>query len=141
VGNNVVLNLVQPALNDWRHAYFGTYANSGSAADTANPTGDGIVNLMKYATGVSPMVHNSNPPAAMGQMTLSGSGYLTLSFNMIADPDLLYTVEAADDLTSGIWSVIWSSTGASNVAGNVSVVDLTSMDQQTKRFLRLKVSY
>jgi hypothetical protein len=130
----------QTALNNWRYEYFGTYNNSGNAADTADPTGDGIPNLIKYATGLSPLVGSTSQPAVMGQ-TGSGSGaYLTLSFNEIADPALTYTVQAENAL-NGSWTAIWSSTGASNIAGGVTVQDTVPIGQQPSRFLRLQVSY
>ncbi len=38
----------------WRQTWFATMANSGNAADTADPDGDGIPNLMERALGGSP---------------------------------------------------------------------------------------
>jgi hypothetical protein len=130
----------QTALNNWRHAYFGTYNNSGIAADTANPTEDGIVNLIKYATGISPLVSITSPPAVTGQTGSGSAACLTLTFNEIADPALTYSVQATDDLTS-TWSSIWSSSGTGNVAGSVTVQDIVPISQQPQRFLRLQVSY
>lgn len=141
VGNDIVINIVQTALNNWRHANFGTYINTGSAADTANPTHDGIVNLVKYATGIPPLTPSPNPPIMIGQATVNGLRYLTLSFNMIADPKLVYSVEGTNDLVSDTWSNVWSSTGTTNIAGNVSVQDSVPLDQEPKRFLRLTVTY
>jgi hypothetical protein len=77
----------------------------------------------------------------MGRTTVSGSTYLTLIFNRIADPALTYTVEACIDISSGAWSSIWTSSGASNVAGSVTVPDVVALGQQARRFLRLRVSY
>jgi len=130
----------QTALNNWRHAYFGTYNNSGSAADTASPAGDGISNLIKYATGLSPLAASGTPPAVMGSTSSGSMNYLTVTFNQIADPALTYTVEATSD-PAGTWSSIWSSTGAANVAGSVTVQDTAPIGQQSQRFLRLRVSY
>ncbi|MCC5806640.1 MAG: S8 family serine peptidase [Opitutales bacterium] len=39
----------QTLLDNWRQRHFGTTANSGAAADTAVPFGDGVANLLKYA--------------------------------------------------------------------------------------------
>jgi hypothetical protein len=41
-------------LEDWRLNYFGSAANSGNGADSANPQGDGLSNLEKYAFGLDP---------------------------------------------------------------------------------------
>lgn len=127
-------------VNYWRYSYFGTYANSGNAADTANPSGDGIENLLKYATGMSPLVSSTSQPAVMGQTGSGDSAYLTLTFNEIADPNLTYSVQASDDL-SGTWTTIWSSTGASNTPGPVTVQDIVPISDEPSRFLRLQVSY
>jgi hypothetical protein len=132
--------IYQSALNNWRQFYFGTYNNSGEAADTANPAGDGIVNLMKYATGLSPLVTSTSEPATLSESGTGNGAYLTLTFNRIADPALTYTVEEASDL-SDTWTTVWTSTGASNTAGSVTVQDAVAIGQQSKRFLRLKVSY
>lgn len=53
----------------WRFDYFGTTANTGNAADTANPSGDGIVNLIKYALGMNPNVNSQS-----GLPVLSATG-------------------------------------------------------------------
>jgi hypothetical protein len=132
--------IYQTALNNWRHTYFGTYNNSGEAADTANPAGDGIVNLIKYATGISPLAASTAQPAAMGQTGPGGGAYLTLTFNQIADPALTYSVQATNSL-AGTWSTIWSSTGSGNIAGSVTVQDIVTIGQQPQRFLRLQISY
>ena len=42
------------ALQDWRQSNFGTTADAGNAANTADPDGDGLPNLMEYATGLVP---------------------------------------------------------------------------------------
>ena len=64
----------------------------------------------------------------------------TLTFDRYADPTLTYQVLAADNLLTNFWAVIWSSTGAQNVAGSVTVQDDESLSNQTTRFLRLNIS-
>lgn len=41
-------------LEDWRVNYFSSAANAGNGANTANPQGDGLPNLEKYAFGLDP---------------------------------------------------------------------------------------
>lgn len=41
-------------LEDWRVNYFSSAANAGNGANTANPQGDGLSNLEKYAFGLDP---------------------------------------------------------------------------------------
>src|SRR5205823_215210 len=117
---------------------------SGNSDDTANPTGDGISNLLKYAIGLSPALASNTSPATQGTATATinsvTGAVLTLAFNRIADPALTYSVEAVDDV-SGTWASIWTSTGAANVAGSVTVQDTALMSSKSRRFLRLCVSH
>lgn len=50
VGDSGLVEAVwRSPLEAWRYANFGTHVNSGAAADTAAPFGDGVPNLIKYA--------------------------------------------------------------------------------------------
>ena len=127
------------AIQNWRLLNFGSITNTGSGADSADPDGDGRSNLIEYATGTDPHSANSGPVQTVGQ---SGDGtHLTLTFGRIADPALTYIIEGKDDLSSTTWSTIWSSTGASNIAGPVTVTDTELIANTPKRFLRLRVTY
>jgi autotransporter-associated beta strand protein len=144
--------IFKTALEKWRFDNFGHYDGTtgepvtppGNSDDTANPVGDGIPNLVKYAVDRSPLVNADGPVTAQGaaDMTIDGIAgrVLTLSFNRIADPDLTYFVEANNDLP-GTWAPIWSSTGTANVAGVVTVPDVALMSDHPRRFLRLKVTH
>jgi hypothetical protein len=127
------------AVSAWRYKYFGTESNSGTAADTADPDGDGISNLLEYAIGSNPLVDDGT--AAFTQGKTADGTKLTLTFNRIADSSLTYNVEGTNDLTTGIWSSVWSSTGSANVAGPVTVQDTVNIADQPQRFLRLRVSH
>jgi hypothetical protein len=121
-------------LQDWRQANFGSVDNAGSGADSADFDGDGIANLLEYATGTNPTV--ANAPA----VTLSRSGdFLTLTFPRIDDASITYTVQASDDLVSGF--VV--ATGSVNTANNVSTYtdNVSLATPGVRRFLRLQVSY
>ena len=54
-------------LGVWRYAHFGTTANSGSAANTADFDSDGVINLFEFAFGTDPTVVQS------GAITISGA--------------------------------------------------------------------
>ncbi len=124
---------VLPPLQAWRQQNFNTTENAGNAADSADPDHDGIPNLIEYATGSLPTSAASALPPQVG---MPGNS-LTITFHRIADPALTYQVWASSNLSDWGASPIWSSTGASNTAGEVTVTDpLTS---QPRRFLRLKV--
>ena len=123
------------ALQAWRLAMFGTGSNTGQASDAANPSGDGIPNLMKYALGLDPAVAN----ASARPLALLTNGCLRMDFTRIADPDLTFSIEASGDLTS--WTNVWTSTGASNLPGPVSFIDSNApVSGTTRRFLRLRVT-
>lgn len=140
VGNNLVLTVAVgsqlSALESWRQSNFGVSTNSGTAADSADPDADGLTNLVEYATGTNPNVANVSP------ISVARSGnFLTLTYTRIADTTLTYTVEGSNDLAT--WATVSTannpSTGAQNVAGQVTVTDTVSLT--SRRFLRLKVSY
>ena len=46
----------------WRYGYFGSTANSGSAAEDADPDGDGFTNLAEFNAGTHPRSAASVPP-------------------------------------------------------------------------------
>ena len=85
-------------LDNWLNTYFG----SNSSA-TATPLNDGITNLMKFATGMSPTVPGTQPGTA------SNDGMnLTFAFNRSKDAvadGIIFTVEWSDNLST------WSSAG------------------------------
>ena len=120
-------------LEDWRIHNFGTISNSGPASDLADPDNDGMPNLLEYAL-------NSNPNSASSQSGLvpavNGDRW-TVTFNRINDPTITYSLQATGDLSQSLpWPTIWSSTGAQNTNGPVTV-DITSYPS---RFLRLMIS-
>jgi hypothetical protein len=124
-------------LQTWRKAHFGQVDSSGNAADTADPDNDGRSNLLEYATGSDPNQSDVGDVAVLGK-TPDGL-HLTLTFTTIADPSLTYTVEASDGPNLP-WTSIWTSTGASNTSGSVTVTDSELISNHLKRFLHLKVS-
>jgi len=123
---------------------FDTWADtsglSGDDADPlADPDGDGIPNLLAYALGFD--LHS---PDGNGLPTTDiVDGRLAFTFNRVADPGLIYTVEVSTDLIN--WSVLDvlgnPSTGEDNIAGPVTVKDTTETSSTSGRFLRLRVSY
>jgi alpha-L-fucosidase len=122
----------------WRKAHFGQIDNTGDAANTADPDHDGRSNLLEYAVGSDP---NLPDPALAGALGKTADGLrLTLTFDRIADPALTYIVEAADSPDQAVWTAIWTSTGASNTAGSVTVPDTELITAHPRRFLRLKVA-
>jgi autotransporter-associated beta strand protein len=128
------------ALQSWRELHFSSSENAGNGADLADPDGDGVVNLLEYATNTNPTVANAAPVVALGK---DGAGtHLTLTFTRIADETLVYSVQATNDLAgTPSWTEIENFTGSENVAGSVTVTDPALISASSRRFLRLSVSY
>ncbi|MGJ8642400.1 MAG: Ig-like domain-containing protein [Luteolibacter sp.] len=119
----------------WRFAHFGTYGNTGIAADTYDADFDGNLNLIEYATGTDP---NTPEPASISIRPDGGSG-LEAVFNRIVNPALNYYVEGTSSLSATSWDPIWEGTGTN--AGTVTVPDSLWPSGHNMYFLRLRVSY
>jgi hypothetical protein len=118
----------------WRQQWFGTTADSGNAADAANPAGDGIVNILKRAYNLNPTVAET-----MGVPIGSVNGdVFTLTYRQnLSATDLMFQVEASYDLmnwsTNNVSDTVVSSDGATAIhAASVPV-------GSTAQFLRLQV--
>jgi autotransporter-associated beta strand protein len=138
-GNDVTLTLPTP-LQSWRLAHFGTLADTGNAADLADPNNDGEINLLEYATAQNP---TAATPAAF------------TAIRSVSDMEITYTRSKAA-LTGGvIFAVEWSDTLAPNSWSTSGVTQTILTDngtQQTikatiptaptipRRFTRLKVT-
>ena len=94
---------------------------------------------MEYATGSNP-TQGGSPVSQVGR---SADGtHLTITFNRIADPALIYAVTATNDLTTGAWlEQVWSSSGAANTVGPITVTDTAVISGNSPRFLRLQISH
>ena len=124
----------------WRHAQFGTIANAGVAADTANPDGDAWTNAQEYQLGTNPLTPEAAAPLQMGvsgsnlNLTLfarraSGAGYQGLT--------RYYAIQTNDDLTKpDAWSDI---AGYTAVPGDDSTKSAAVPLAANARFYRLKV--
>jgi hypothetical protein len=118
----------------WASALNWQGANSSATAD---PDGDGLSNLLEYATGHQPLTPDSHGATTLG--TSTDGLRLKFSFNRIADTTLTYVVEATNDLATGDWTPIFTSTGAENMVGAVTVEDTDLISAHPRRFLRLAV--
>ena len=120
----------------WRYQYFGTTVNTGPAADTANPGGDGINNLLKYALGLNPLV-----PTLTTVTADTSTGYLRLTVTKnVNATDLNYAVQVTSDPTD---PASWTTDGTTieqNSTTTLTVHDNTSFGSVAKRFIRLQVT-
>ena len=130
---SVTIAVPSGTIQAWRLTHFGITTDSGEAANTADPDGDGHANLLEYALGTDPTLAGPLP------VTLARSGnVLTLSFEHIADPALIYTVQASGDLTT--WSAVGQPYTGFTTVGTTTYTDTVSLATQPRRFLRLVVS-
>lgn len=142
VGNTITLTIAPgsalSSLETWRQDNFGSSENIGDGADTADYDHDGVANLVEYATGSDPKI-----AGAAAYSTARAGNFLALTYTRIADTSLTYTVQGSSDLVT--WTTVSTdnnpSTGAANLAGQVTVTDTVSTSGAPRRFLRLKVSY
>lgn len=143
VVDTVVITITASSLTPaetWTQTHFGTTQNTGNASWTADPDGDGMPNLIEYALGGLPTTAGGT---TMPVVQVSGvspqSSYLTVNFRRIADPTLTYEVWASTDLVNWGSAPIWTSTGAQNTAGEITITDPAPMSENPRRFLRLRI--
>ncbi len=99
----------------WRQTWLAQYYSPVTSypGDLANPTGDGLNNLLDYAYGLSPLV--AHPPGSGLHTGIAASGannsYTT---TFLRDPraiDLTYELQSSDDLIHWI-TIVQSTAGA-----------------------------
>lgn len=120
----------------WRYQYFGTTANTGNAADTANPSGDGIINLVKYALGLNPLVPTIS---TVTEDTTTGYLRLTVPKNVNAT-DVSYVVQVTSDLADPSSWITNGTTTDQNTSTTLVVHDNTLFGSVPSRFIRLQVT-
>jgi autotransporter-associated beta strand protein len=132
---DLVLSEPQSPFVMWTEQRFGGIAQASLSGPLEDPDGNGVVNLIEYALGGA-----AGQPFALAMLPQAqrSEDRLNLSFQRIADASLTYIVEAGDSLATMV--PIWTSTGAANVAGPVSVQDFPEAVGRPQRFMRLRVS-
>lgn len=122
----------------WRNTYFGTTANTGTAADTADPDGDGILNLLEFASNSNPTTPNTMP----GVLVLNGNNItFTYTRSKAAMSDgVTFTVEWSDELSPQSWSNTGVSETITSDDNVVQTVKALFRPAASKRFVRLTVT-
>lgn len=144
--------LRQPARTyaDWQAAAFGSsVGNALISADSADPDGDGVVNLMEYALGLSPSLADG-PALSLSPGTPFGVSFTRSS--LITDATLV--LESAGD-PAGVWELVARSSAGNpfeplkagvtvleSAAGAVRTVNVTIAPSglEGRLFLRVRVS-
>jgi hypothetical protein len=115
----------------WRQNNFSTtqLGNPSVVGDTAEPAGDGIPNLLKYAFNLPALVSGQ---ASLPQ-PIASSGNLVLTFQA-QQADLTYTVEACTDLAN------WSTTGVTTQTNGTQITASYPIPANGSAFLRVVVA-
>ena len=121
--------LLTPA-ETWRQANFGSIANSGNAADGADPDGDGFANLVERAFGMNPSAHDTTRRPTVN---LAGSNFALTYTKSRAASDLSLVIELCTDLNPSSWrdAVLAPAAGPD---GQTTLLDDTQTDIQVLRF-------
>jgi hypothetical protein len=122
----------------WRFANFGSYASANSGADSADPDGDGLNNLLEYALGTAP-----NSSGVMPAVLALNGANLEYTYTRSAaakDNGVTYRIEWSDTLEAGSWSTETVTQQITSTQGALETVK-ASVPAGTggKRFLRLRV--
>ena len=143
IGNGLFLTFTAvevplTALQEWRLLNFDSSENSGDAADSFDADGDGLANLLEYATGLDP---NNAADSCVLEVTPSPTNATeqVVTFNRIADSSLTYTLEGTNDLSLVNWTTVSTTTGSA--AGPVTIPQSAWPSNQARYFFRLVVGY
>lgn len=139
----------------WRLQKFGAAAMGATAQFTADPDGDGALNLTEYALNTEPLVPGTAGLPVAGFATVGSDRFLTIAFTrpLVAN-DVTYTVQAAPALGSWVDGSIYGAGGdvattattsqVSRTAGagteTIVVRDNVPLGVSVSRFLRLRIS-
>ena len=122
----------------WEIVKFGN-ANENAHPATGDEDGDGLSNILEFALDTHPAIGNPSPLTSSFVESEDG---LVLQLSIPKNPlaeNLVYTVEATNDLAQGPWSsattVVVSDTPTQRI-----VRDTQARSSNTNRFLRLKVT-
>ena len=117
---SVTLIVTQAA---WRQFYFGITTNTGNAADTADPDGDGQSNLFEYVAGLVPNDPQSRFNLRVENVT-GQAGQKAIIFRPLV-AGRIYTVTSKASLTDPAWTPLNSFTTSDNGAER-TVIDLAA---------------
>lgn len=119
----------------WRHTHFGTISNSSIAADTSDDDGDGIANLLEYATSMAPKAHDHLPISC----SKPGPDIEFVYARNTQATDVTMTVEWSDTLGDD-WSSAGITTSIISDTGTVQQIKALIPAGGARRFVHLKIT-
>ena len=136
-GNDVTVTLATP-VEAWRFQTFGTIANTGLNADSADKDADGTSNLLEYALAMNPNIADSIP---LSVEESNGTLSLTYTLNK-ASTDLTYSIEWSENLITWSTSAVTQALVPDSDNGTTQQIkaSIPYGTQLSRRFLRLKVT-
>jgi hypothetical protein len=123
----------------WRFTNFGSYDSVASGADSADPDGDGLNNLLEYALGIDPNASGVMPAS----LSINGVNleYTYTRSTAAKDNGTTYQIEWSDTLAAGSWSTQTVTEQITSIQGALETVKAAiPKDIGGKRFLRLRVT-
>ena len=116
-------------VENWRYLHFGTTADAGNAADTADPDGDGIPNLFERAFGGNPNAPDRNILPAIDNAPVLSIIYRKAK----AATDLVLTVHESPDLSPNSWTTANGTSTVLSDDGVVQVIRFTAPADTAKK--------
>jgi hypothetical protein len=130
----------------WTEFYFPGETSPEIIGAAADPSGDGVRNLIKYALGLNPTIASREglPVVGFNEFTVGGTPatYLTLTFNAPDDvDDVNFTVRAASEVgAAGVEAVLETAESHENGTTTYTYRDPEPMAENSRRFLSLEVT-
>jgi len=139
-GSIFVVAATSTPLESWRQTWFGTTENVGEAGNIATPAGDGISNLMKFATSDGTV--DPNTPGIMpGEIDVDGNNIIFTYTRNKAAIGVTFAVQWSDTLQAESWSATGVTETEVVDQGDTELVTVTiPKGTGTKRFVRLEVT-
>ena len=93
-------------IEQWRLAHFGSSANSGIGANTADPDFDGSPNILEYALDRAPLSGNGvDGDAGLPEENAASGLGIVIDLPNPAPADILYEVRGGSGLDTSVWTV------------------------------------
>lgn len=126
------------SIDDWRFTWFGTTNNTGTAADDADPDGDGVKNKLEFALFSNPLAAS----AVTTQLAIVGSNmeFTYTRSKAAVDAGLTFNVPWSATMTNGQWNYGDTVQTILSDNGSTQVVKATlPTGTNGRRFVRLEV--